>query len=500
MKRVLLSLFVLALLGSLWVPDAFGAITCKNISDRSNLTLHPIGDRECRTSSTCPTGWSKISSTCSTATVGGNITYILHHEMVIKCTWLEFQGDWAADPAAVSVSHSVEGEGNYATCSGWPSGTPVNQLPPGTSSAPVLHSDAPFGFGQFFFNVTYGKTGSSSSPGATLTCTDNNPGTTLTYRFFCAEGVSNTGFVTLVPVVGDPPTPQPAPAFTNCSPARVAAGKCTMLLGGIPTKIMKVKGQDVTVVDEAACLAAFGPAAVVNALNSGQTQNLASKELLFYREIASEGQCNTSTPSPTVPGLPSAAYGRHCQSDIGPFTDNEDPTNIFAGDPDVEGFDNELRVCPTGPKKTPPHTAAHDVEQAALTSSVTTNPQPVLNLNCTSGGNTELARYTVLIPDQPPLLSIDIDISPLSDAPTLEGVAPISARIVEGDGVRSLELKYPTCDQGSAPGLSDEVIANNPGLTNNQNVTLHLEGQTKDVGLGPVLFDGAFIIKVNGLQ
>jgi hypothetical protein len=228
---------------------------------------------------------------------------------------------------------------------------------------------------------------------------------------------------------------------------------------------------------------------------------LDAKELLFYQEVASEGECDTNF-LPTVAGLPAAAYGRYCQSDLGLFDDNK-PGNIFSNDPlGVEGLDNELRVCPTGPAGTAPHTAAHDVEQVALTGGVILEPQGPLNLNCTSGGNTDSANYKVKIPDQSPLLSVDIDRSPLSNAPTLEGVAPNSATIiVDTDGVRKLLLTYPTCNSPEG-GLSGSVIANNPPLTNNQDVTLHLEGQTNGAGagsLGPVLFEGEFTIKVNGL-
>jgi hypothetical protein len=68
--------------------------------------------------------------------------------------------------------------------------------------------------------------------------------------------------------------------------------------------------------------------------------------------------------------------------------------------------------------------------------------------------------------------------------------------------VRKLVLTYPTCNSPEG-GVSGAVIANNPPLINNQNVTLHLtNGKTNGAGagsLGPVLFDGTFTIKVNGL-
>jgi hypothetical protein len=511
-------------LSLLLVHNAFGAITCRNST---------TGKRACTTSTSCPTGWTKISTSCSTQTVGGSITYISHHGIGIKCAWQEFEGEWSSNPGIapdpISVSQSVEGEGNYATCGGWDiaSGLPVDPTQDDFNAAP-------YGSGKFFFKVKYESTapltcvedpnagignnctktdaqnpkhddsGATTPPGASRACALNSPGggTTLTYQFACADGVSVTGFLTLVPSLDGGGTTQVAPNFTGpCSPERVADGKCTMQLGGIPKKTVKVKGQNVTVVDSAACEAAFPAGQVVNALGTSQTQNLDLKEILFYQEVASEGICDATTLLPTVVGLPAAAYGRYCQSDLGLFSDNTG-TNFFAGDPSfVEGFDNELRVCPPGPTGTAPHTATQDVEQVKLSGGVTLEPQGPLNLNCTSGSNTDSGGYKVKIPDQSPLLSVDIDTS--TGAPKLEGVSPTSAAIVvDTDGVRKLELTYPTCNNTPEGGLSGAVIANNPPLTNNQNVTLHLEGQTNGAGagsLGPVLFEGEFTIKVNGL-
>ncbi len=522
-----LSILAFAVVGLSSVADAFAAITCRNST---------TGARACSTSTSCPTGWTKISTSCSTQTVGGSITYISHHGIGIKCTWQEFQGEWSSNPGIapdpISVSQSVEGSGNYATCGGWdtafvPSGAPT----------PTDFSTAPYGSGKFFFNVTYqsaapltciedpnagignnctktdaqnpkhGGSGGTTTLGASRACALNSPGggTTLTYQFACADGVSVTGFLTLAPIVNGNPQPDPSGilgSFTNCSQARIDAGKCTMQLGGIPTKTVKVKGQNVTVVDSAACEAAFPAGQVVNALGTSQTQNLDLNEILFYKEVASEGVCDATTLLPTVVGLPAAAYGRYCQSDLGVFYDNE-TGNIFTGDSStLEGFDNQLRACPPGTDKLP-HTATQDVEQVALSGGITLEPQGPLNLNCTSGGNTDSGGYKIKIPDQSPLFSVDIDTSPLStDAPKLEGVAPTSAAIsVSTDGVRELVLIYPTCNSPEA-GLSEAVIANNPPLTNNQNVTLHLAGQTNGAGagsLGPVLFKGEFTIKVNGL-
>jgi len=529
-----LSAFAFAVLGLSLALDAFAAITCRN-----NTTLK----RVCTNNLSCPSGYTKIASTCSTTTVGGSITYITHHNIGIKCTWPEFQGDWSSNPGIspdpISVSHAVEGDGNYATCGGW-----VKGEEPAANPTPAQFAAAPYGSGKFFFKIKYESTApltcvedpnsgignnctkcddqnnskacaSVTPPGASRACALNSSsgGTTLTYQFACADGVSVTGFLTLAPTVGGNPQPDPlgdSGSFTNCSAARIAAGACTMQLGGIPTKQVKVKGQLVTVVDSTACAAAFPSASVANAFNSGQTQTLGSKEILFYKEVASEGICDPTTKLPTVVGLPAAAYSRYCQSDIGVFYDNL-TGNIFTGDSStLEGFDNELRICPVeivGGQKLA-HTAAQDVEQVALGGGgVALEPQGPLNLNCASGGNTDSAGYKVKIPDQAPLLSVDIDVSPLNglngDAPKLEGVSPsASTIIVDTDGVRKLVLTYPTCNSPQG-GLAGAVKANNPGIVNNQNVTLHLtNGKTNGAGpgsLGPVLFEGEFTIKVNGL-
>ena len=500
-----LSVLAFAILGLSLVHDAFAAITCRSST----------GQRACTTGFVCPVGWQKISNSCSTQTVGGSITYITHHGKAIKCTWQEFQGEWTSDPGdqsamppvPISVSQQVIGDGNYATCSGW---NLNDTLPPLTN-----HEDAPYGFGKFHFRVEYQSaapltctedanagignnctkadaqnpkhkpSGGTATPGASRACKNlSGGGTELTYQFACADGVAVTGFLTLVPVVNN--SAQTAPNFTGpCSAARVAAGECTMQLGGIPTKTVKGKNGG-TVVDDAACLAAFPGSEVPNALNTTQSQILDPKEILFYQEVASEGSCVNTLP--TVVGLPSAAYGLYCQSDLGPLPE-------FGGA--VEGFDNVLRVCPVVDKVI--HTAAHDVEQVQLGGNIYVEYQPTLNLNCTSGsGNNDSGIYKVWIPDLGQVRQADIDISPLSDAPKLEGVAPFDAtpNVVRSTDPTQfwLELKYKTC-----PQLSAKVIANNGGVTNNSNVTLHLNGQIEPKGLGPVLFNSEFVVKVNGL-
>lgn len=502
-----LSILAIAVVGLSSVADASAAITC-----RSNATL----ERKCSTSTSCPVGWAKISNSCSTQTVGGIITYVSDHGKAVKCTWAEFQGEWSSQSQSpVTVSHSVQGPGNYATCSGWD----FSSAPTGNPD----HTAAPYGYGKFFINVTYQSTNTTTciedpnagignncvkftdlqnkkhgdtsglTSGATLACANNNPGTTLTYQFFCADGASVTGFMTLVPSLDGGTTTQLAPSFTGpCSPERVAAGKCTMVLGGVPTKTVKIAGKYVTVVDSDKCALAFPAQSVPNAFDSAQTQNLDSKQMLFYVEKAYTGSCD-SNMQPTEVGDPTAAYGVHCQSNIAPFSDNTGD-NYFPNDPPSDGFDNELRVCQTASGNMP-HTAAQDVEMVELNRYLTVDFQPTLNLNCTSGDNTDSGVYKVWIKDQPPVMAADIVTSPLSAAPKLEGVSPIrTATKVDLNGVTTLELTYPTCSDLSA----NVINAYNPA--NNSNVTLHLtDGTTKPTTSLNYRFKTQFEVKVNGL-
>ena len=434
-------------------------------------------------------------------TVGGTTTDLHDHNIRVACTWPNFEGGWEADPGSpITVSHSAGDEGEYATCSGWTVDGGVSRYDDGT----IKHDEAPGGQGKFKFNITYtststttciedpnsgignncvkftdkdnknggnGKAGGGNTPttGATVACKDNFPGTTTTYQFYCADGVKVTGYLTLVPTLGG--NAQVAPEFTGpCSPARVAAGACTIQYGGIPMKTIKVKGQEQMVVDQDVCLEAFPQASVNNALNSGQTQNLQAGAILFYQETAYTGSCaDLDTGSPT------AAYGRYCQSDIDTFQDNVSP-NLYEGDLEVsnDGFDNELRVCEQSDNP-PPHTGDQDVETVELTN-ITVTAQPTLNLNCTTGGNTDSGKFKVYISDQSQLLAGNIEVTPLSKAPTLEGVSPLSAVISTDDfGVDTLTLTYPTCED-----LSANVITNNSldRSDNNTNVFLEFSGQT----------------------
>lgn len=473
--------------------------------------------------------------TRSSRIIGGSDDPTHDHGMTIRCTWPLLEGEWKSNTDPISVTHSVNENvnGEYATCSAWQyfdDGTNNVQYDPITGD--VDHDSADFGQGKFYSEVDYtalssttciedpnsghgnncdgidsdntgngggnGRGDDTATNAATLSCADNllpdgttTDGTTLTFQFFCAEGVGVSGFLTLVPTLDDGTgvqVAQDAPGFTECSPERVAAGKCTMLYGGVPT----TKRGDV---DAKACLQAFPLANVVNALNSGQTQILAANTLLFYQETSHLGSCDTATSLPTEPGSPTAAFGRYCTSDIDTFEDNVAP-NIYNDPAGVDGFDNELRVC-RKIKGSKHHTGHHDVETVELTNILAVS-QPNLNLNCKTGDNTDSGIFKVYITDQAELLAQNVDTIPLSDAPTLEGVSPVKAVINTDEyGVDTLELVYPTCS-----ALSANVIFNNSldDSLNNTNVTLELLGQTvsTETRLDQAI-NTLIEIKVNGL-
>lgn len=465
-------------------------------------------------------------------TSGGTSTDLHDHGIRVQCTWPAFEGAWSSDSGAISVSHSVDDPSldRYAFCSGWDIDG-VSYV-----DGDVDHGSAPYGSGKFLFNVTYrsstvltcvdpdsgigndcikfidddntGKGGNKKNTvsdttvfGATIACENNFPGTTLTYQFHCADGVTVDGYLTLVPSLDG--VAQVAPVFTGpCGPDRVAAGDCTMLYGGVPMKTVKIKGVTQEVVDAEACLEAFPPALIPNALNSGQIQNLEAGAMLFYQEVAYTGSCDAAG-LPTEDGIPSVAHGRYCQSDIDTFADNL-PGNIFPGDgdsdgdghPDTDGFDKELRICEMSDLP-PQHVGFQDVETVELVEPMYASSGPTLNLNCSTGDNTDSGKYKVWISDQTRLLADNVVVTPLSDAPKLEGVSPIKAVINTDEfGVDTLELTYPTCSE-----LTNTIIADN-GLIdntfNNTYVTLELIGQAV-TGLTQTFNALLIDVKVNGL-
>lgn len=466
-------------------------------------------------------------------TAGGTTTDLHDHGIRVRCTWPDFQGDWTSNSEhPISVSHSVgiNNSGEYATCSGWnvydDGSDNVQYLEDGTT---VNHELSIYGSGKFLFEINYTSSTTTTciedpnsgignncvkftdeqnkkhggadpvpTSGATLACSDNSPGTTLTYQFFCADGVDVEGQLTLVPSLDGGITTQAAPNFTGpCSPERVEAGACTHVYGGVPTKTVKIKGQTVTVIDTKACLAAFPEASVDNALGSGQEQLLAPNALLVYVETAYTGSCDSITDLPTDEGSATAAYGRYCTSDIDTFEDNL-AGNVYSGDlPDSDGFDNELRVCEET-NKNGPHTGGQDIETVELVDIIVDN-QPTLNLNCESGnGSNDSGVFKVWISDQAQLLARNIEVNPISDAPKLEGISPTKAVINTDDfGVDTLELVYPSC-----PMMSAVVIENNnlDSTSNNSNVMLNLTGDVQPTATSlSQTINAMFEIKVNGL-
>ena len=484
-------------------------------------------------------------------TIGGTSTDLPAHGIRVRCTWPVFEGAWSADPESISVSHSAGDPslGEYATCSGWYVADGVNYIDeegnPVVDPAPgqvvfVDHENAPLdlGHGKFLFDVTYSSTtvttcvdddsgigndcvkftdddntgnggnkknsdSGTTTDGATLHCANNSPGTTLTYQFYCADGVNVEGYLTLVRELEDENgdlVPQVAPRFTRCSEDRVAAGDCTMLYGGVPMTTVKIKGVTQEVVDAEACLEAFPQALVPNALNSGQVQSLEAGAMLFYQEVAYEGSCD-ATGLPTQDGSPSVAHGRYCQSDIDTFDDNifdeDDPllNNVYPGDPLVmHGFDNELRKCfEREDSLFGQHVGFQDVETVELAEPMDASSAPTLNLNCTTGDNTDSGKFKVWISDQATLLADNVVVTPLSDAPKLEGVSPIKAVINTDEfGVDTLELTYPTCND-----LSNNIIEHIPSPATAPDAGSAVRGQAV-TGLTQT-FNALIEVKVNGL-
>lgn len=503
-------------------------------------------------------------------TAGGIDPSDMHeHGIRVLCTWPEFEGVWNSvpdtDPVSPGnqtlVSHSVGVDedgaytGEYATCSGWEvydDGSDNVQYI-GDGQQLVNHAQATYGSGQFAYTVKYSSTAAttciedpnsgignncvkftdaenkkhggsdsdSSTDDATLSCANNDlGGTTLTYQFFCADGVNVEGFLTLVPEIDGQPqfaSLSDVPGFTQCGLERIARGECAMQLGGVPEVEVKIKGVAQWIVDSNTCLEAFPEADIQNALQSTQVQTLQPNAMLFYQETAYTGSCNSLTELPSEFGAPTAAYGRYCTSDIDTFADN-DP--VYAGDGDLDGdgvlkdgFDNQLRVCERDTTKVPPHVASHDVDVVKLTD-FTVDYQPTLNLNCWTGnGSNDSGIYKVWIPDQGQLLASSVVADPLAEAPKLEGLSPSKAVIVTlvntngtdatDDDVytENLELTYPTCAPDGAKGLAEIVYqkyidSNETDGSYILNLTGDISGS--ETSLGQTL-DVEFEIKVNGI-
>ena len=502
---------------------------------------------------------SKTPATTTTETDGALDTPYSDHGISTKCTWENFQGTWEAtpgdatdssNPIPTQATHFVgDKEGDkepghvfnnldYAVCAGFVTGdVPEGKLtnPDGTPDLFILDA-APYGWGYFYFDITYassavlpcvldpnsghgnscgddpdntgeggGKGKKNSGPAvdpASVTCEPNYDsdgitlisGSTLTYKFSCAAGVEVDGFLTLVPLLDDEAggtVAQLPPVFTHCGQERVDAGQCTILYGGFP---LDRKGN----LDTNACLEAFPDSNIINGLDTTQYQHLAAGEILLYQEVSNEGSCDLTTSLPTVPGAAVAAYSRYCTSDIDSFTDNVEP-NVFIGDPTVDeihGFDNEFRPCFKRKGSPTYHTGVQDVEKVVLGDVIANGGS--LNLNCTTGGNTDSGKYNITITDQATLLVATIDVTD-GNAPTLEGISPVSWAINTDEfGVDTLVLSYPSCNE-----LSYNVITDNE-LTlddNNTNVTLELIGQTTPTSTSLDRTIKALIeVNVNGLQ
>ncbi len=449
----------------------------------------------------------------------------------IFCTWEDFFGEWTGDPGNPTANPPILptvvqevapkvcsndntqacavdsdcGDGNTcssptsARCGGWED----NQLTVFKDPNDPDYSPPPFGEGRFHLRVKYtlfGSTciddpgnkgggnndpilcdrtdpqnpkhggGGSSGGSSGVVCRDDHPvlGTaSLEYTGFCENGVSVTGFLTLLPT-----TPiNEIPEFTGpCGADRVAAGKCTLQLGGLPT-VTTTKGKKTTTsVDPELCAAFFPEGPVPNAFgpdpvcsndktqvctvdsdcgdgNTCVVRDLEEGQILRYVEEYPGNTCAQIVGVPDAPqAVPTLAYGAYCQSDIDEFK-NDDNTpgvcsndnalsceqdadcgdgntcdnNWFEDDPGVEGFDNVFRECPIfePPDGSTPyvHAGTHEIETFGLAEDITlTQSSQSLNMGCQNADH-----FQVRITDQDQLLAGDVSLNP---APTLKPLGP----------------------------------------------------------------------------
>jgi len=556
-----LSVFAFAVLGLSLSNGAF--------AQYSTLQKQTSAFNKACSTKTSITGWVlRVFGKCDTSTVGGAVTYIEHHHKVIKCTWSDFQGSWSTDPGVpgdltkpIVVTQQVGDPQNptipqYATCSGWGDGTEAGVPPLPTIFSPGDHANAPFGWGFFWYKAEYRSTAAIScedpgnagignncgtfldaqnkkhNSGITLTgdaervCTNTATGTELKYTFRCGPGSETRGYLTLVPTIDGQPQENPGTlvygSFTNCSPLRIAAGECTMQYGGYPMKTVKQGKTFVEVVDIEKCKVVFpGDVQVTNALNSGQSQPIAERQVLEYTEVANGTTCDAATGLPTfVPaladvalpesyaqGTPTAAYGRFCQSDVDLFSDNLlEGGNIFGNEATstLEGFDNVWRKCPIAEGLY--HTGSQDVEKVSANVLISVQNQPNMNIACTGSDDQDNGTFKVWIPDQTganlTLDNAEIKINPLSAAPKLyvvkngvavgTGIQPTHAtpNSISPNGTLALELRYSRC-----PRVSDAIKAQYaPGTSP---VPLLVKGETTGTSLLAVEFTGPFNLSIN---
>jgi hypothetical protein len=376
--------------------------------------------------------------------------------------------------------------------------------------------DSDLGTGRFHYNVVYTIPVATSDPnkghgndcskcdpdnpnkkGTSCTgCSVNQTCTNLsstesrfTVKAFCQEGVTVDGYLTLL-------QGQTPPKFTNCTQETADAGNCTLKLGGLPKTS---KGT----VDGTACGAIFQPVTV-------NGQPLAFKQMLLFEQDY-EGACKSATLGDFGLEKPQGAklgLHRECNSDYGKANDF---VAEYPGFLDGEGFDNTLRVCPSGTDssgKTVYHTAQGAETAKSIEVTVDVTPESV-NLKCktdSSGLVNDNGVATATICTTPHFNVTDVDTSTLpvlfvkgdtscAGKPCLVYAKPggfsfaaATSGLCSGDYSQDLQITYPTCTADpSKPGLS-QAIFNAGYQTDKTSVPLVLQGTS---GGGTVVIQGS---------
>jgi hypothetical protein len=330
-------------------------------------------------------------------------------------------------------------------------------------------------------NPQSSKKGTTSCTGCSVNQTCTNLSTTesqLTIKAFCQQGVIVTGYLTLLPLVNG--SPQPAPPFTGCDAESVAAGECSLIVGGLP---LTKRGT----VDDFACAELF---AAVDLL-SDPNKHFDPKQLLLFQQ-GYLGQCSTATSGDFGLELPQGAklgLHRECNSDA---------------------FDNVPRGCVVA-ENTDGSPAYHVVDGAETAKSiqveVDVTPESV-NLRCDAGTDSGIATATICTTPQFNVTNVDTAVLPVlfvdgdcdggpCIVPAIPGgysFAATSSGLCSGDLNQDMQITYRTCS-ATGTGLAQRIFSANPGIVDGTLVPVKLQG-TSGNGTVPVLIEGVDTVKV----
>ena len=334
----------------------------------------------------------------------------------------------------------------------------------------------------------------ASCTGCSINQTCTNLSTTesqFTVKAFCQQGVIVTGKMVLLPTVNG--SPQPAPPFTNCDAARVAAGTCALELGGLP---LTNNGT----VDGTACAQIFD---LVN-VGGDTNKQLAQKQLLLFQQNY-QGQCTSATLGDF--GLESPDSGtkkglhRECNSDYGDNNFVAFNENFLDG----QGLDNTVRGCVVGTNDdgSPAFHVAQGGETAkTIEVTVDVTPESV-NLRCVVGSDSGIATATICTTPEFNVTNVDIAALPVlfvegdtscSGGPCIVPAIPggfsfaaSSSGLCSGDFSQDMRITYRTCSV-NLNGLAQVIRNWKPDITAGTKVPLRLHGT---IGNGSVVIEGA---------